>query len=96
MPRKPEQAAAFEELGRAIEKVLRANADDPSIMDRYLPQEYIVVCAHAGLDPESRDPTTMTNIIFKDNDVPPHRAWGLVRWADKWLGRYDEEEGLSE
>lgn len=82
---------AFSELTAAIERVLRVNAPDASILDKYIPTEYIVITSHAGYDAEERSGTTMVNVVFKDNDVPLHRAMGLVEWARTWMKSYQEE-----
>lgn len=85
MARTEQQIKADEGLTAAIEAVLRANADesDPDIMDRYMPGEYIVVVTHMGLiDGED---VSMTNVLFKDNDVPLPRALGLASYAAAWL-----------
>lgn len=85
-----EQEAAFVDLRKAIDRVLRSNSSEPSVMDRYFATEYVVLCSHAGL--EGEDSTTMVNIIFDNNDVPIHRAMGLVEWARGWLSSYNEDD----
>lgn len=86
-----EKTKAFEALTAAIEQVMKANAPDPAFMDSYIPTEYVVITSHAGFDHEEKSGTSMVNVIFKDNDVPVHRAMGLVEWARTWLRSYMED-----
>lgn len=85
MARTEAQIEADDALTAAIEGVLRAYADedDPGIMDRYMPGEYIVVATHMGL--VDGEDVSMTNVLFKDNDVSLPRAIGLARYAAAWL-----------
>lgn len=78
-------------LRSAIEGVLRAN-DKNNVMGEYFPTEFIVVTSHTGYDKAEQEGTTMVNIIFDGNDVPLHRAMGLVEWARNWMRTYDEAE----
>jgi len=85
MPRTEQQVKADDALNAAIEDVLRAYApeDDPNLMSRYMPAEYIVIVNHMGL--VDGEDVCMTNVVFKDNDVPLPRAIGLARYATAWL-----------
>jgi hypothetical protein len=85
MARTDEQVAADEALTAAIEAVMRAYADDPTLMDRYMPAEYIVICTHHGV--KDGEEVTMTNVIFKDNDIPVTRALGLARYGSLYMDR---------
>lgn len=83
MARSEEQIAADKELTAAIERVMRAYADDETLMDRYMLSEYIVVCTHMGI--QDGEEVTMSNVIFKDNDVPITRALGLARFGGLFM-----------
>lgn len=83
MPRSDEQIKADAGLTAAIEDVLRAYANDSTLMDRYMPAEYIVAVTHHGI--QEGEEVSMTNVIFKDNDIPVTRALGLARYASLYM-----------
>ena len=85
MPRTEEQIEADKSLTVAIEGVLRAYADDKGLMDRYMPAEYIVIATHHGIS--NGEEVSMTNVIFKDNDIPITRALGLARYGSLFMDR---------
>lgn len=83
MARTEEQERADVALTEAIEGVLRAYANDSTLMDRYMPAEYIVAVTHHGI--QDGEEVSMTNVIFKDNDIPVTRALGLARYASLYM-----------
>lgn len=83
--RTTQQIEADDALTAAIEDVLRAYAPEPSVMERYMLAEYMVVIAHHGL--RDGEEVTMSNVIFKDSDVPITRALGLARYGSLFMDR---------
>lgn len=83
MARTEAQELADKALTAAIEEVLRAYADDPTLMDRYMPAEYIVIVTHHGI--RDGEEVSMTNVVFKDNDIPVTRALGLARYGALYM-----------
>ena len=86
MPRTEAQELADKTLTEAIEGVLRAYADDATLMDRYMAGEYIVVVTHHGI--RDGEEVTMTNVVFKDTDVPVTRALGLARFGQIFMDKF--------
>lgn len=86
VPRSEEQIAADDALTAAVDGVLHAYSDDTTLMGRYLPSEYLVIATHMGV--RDGEEVTMTNVIFKDNDVPITRALGLARYGQLYLDRF--------
>jgi hypothetical protein len=83
MRRTETQERADKALTDAIECVLRAYSRDDTLMDRYMPAEYIVAVTHHGI--QDGEEVSMTNVIFKDNDILVTRALGLARYASLYL-----------
>ena len=75
--RSPEQVAADEALTAAIQQALLAYADDGYA---WVPTEYVVVLSQTRFD-EDGDGITAVGMIYRDCDVPQHRALGLVEYA---------------
>jgi hypothetical protein len=77
VPRTPEQVAADNALTDAIEQVARAYADDG---EAWVMSEYVVLTAQHRYDDEG-DGLTAVGVLYRDGDVPLHRALGLVDYA---------------
>lgn len=75
--RTPEQKAADEQLTAAIEANLHAyRADRPaSVLSEYV----VLAASHRWND--DGEPVTSVATIYRDGDVPWHRAMGLVELA---------------
>jgi hypothetical protein len=74
--RTPEQVAADEALTAAIEQALAAYGDGvPSVLS-----EYVVVTSQHRFDDEG-DGLTAVGCLYRDGDVPTHRALGLIEYA---------------
>lgn len=83
MSRTPEQIAADDALTAAIEGVLIAYADDGNA---WVISEYIVAAAQHRFD--DGDALTAVGLLYRDGDVPTHRALGLADYAAtqlRWL-----------
>lgn len=79
MARTPEQKAADEALTEAIERVRRVY-DTEAVTAGMTMMEYVVVHAAATWDEEG-DGRTSVGVVYRDGDVPIHRAIGLLRHA---------------
>ena len=77
MTRTPEQVAADEALTAAIEQTARAYGDDGQA---WVTSEYVVAVAQHRFDDDG-DPVTTVGLLYRDGDVPTHRALGLVEFA---------------
>lgn len=77
MPRTPEQQAADDALTAAVEQCIAAyySGDTPWTLT-----EYVVVTSQHRWDDDG-DAVTAVGSIFRDGDVPIHRALGLVEYA---------------
>lgn len=76
MPRTPDQVAADDALAAAIDRVLQAYDDGyPWILT-----EYDVVTAQHRYDDDGEG-LTAVGALFRDSDVPTHRALGLLDYA---------------
>lgn len=76
--RTPEQVAADDGLTEAIRAVMLAYAgDEPTA---YVLTEYVVISAHHRYDDDG-EPITAVSAIYRDGDVPAHRALGLMEFA---------------
>lgn len=91
MPRTPEETAADDALTAAIEQVIAVYY--PS-HDRYVLSEYVVVTCQQRFD-DNGDSITAIGTMFRDGDVPPHRALGLIDYAHTRLKKRitDDDEG---
>ncbi|MDG4832427.1 hypothetical protein O7627_24410 [Solwaraspora sp. WMMD1047] len=74
--RTPEQRAADDALTAAIQQTLDAYAGSGP----WLLTEYVVVTAQQGYD-EDGDGITAVGQLYRDGDVPLHRALGLLDHA---------------
>lgn len=77
MSRTPEQIAADDALTAAIEQVLRSYCDDGVA---WLSSQYVVIVAQHRYDDEG-EALTGVGVLYRDGDVPTHRAMGLVEYA---------------
>ncbi|TBL44255.1 hypothetical protein EYA84_02095 [Verrucosispora sp. SN26_14.1] len=76
MPRTPDQVAADEALTAAIEQALHAYSDgEPWVLT-----EYVVVTSQHRFDDDGEG-LTAVGTLYRDGDVPLHRALGLVDYA---------------
>lgn len=76
MTRTPEQKAADEALTDAVTRCIAAYGDgSPAVVC-----EYVVAVALHGLDGDGEALTTV-GLLYRDSDVPTHRALGLVEYA---------------
>lgn len=73
--RTPEQKAADEQLTAAIEAHQRAYGEPPAVLS-----EYVVLAASHRWDDDG-EPVTAVALIYRDGDLPWHRALGLVELA---------------
>lgn len=80
--RTPEQAAADDALTAAVERVLHAYSNG----DAWVLAEYVVVTSQHRFDDDG-DPCTAVGVLMRDDDVPVHRALGLVEYASTRLRR---------
>lgn len=76
MTRTPEQRDADDALTAAIERVLQAYDDG----DAWMLTEYVVVTAQHRYDDEGES-LTAVGALFRDGDVPTHRALGLLDYG---------------
>lgn len=86
MARTPEQQAADEALTQAIEAVTQAY-DPEGAMAGFILGEYVVVSSRQGWDDDG-DGITSVGTMFRDGDVPTHRALGLLAYARRSLEHY--------
>lgn len=77
MSRTEEQIAADNALSEAIERTLAAYADDG---EAWVATEYVVITSQQRFDEEG-ETLTAVGILYRDGDVPVHRALGLVEYA---------------
>ncbi|HEX6682965.1 MAG TPA: hypothetical protein VF062_09235 [Candidatus Limnocylindrales bacterium] len=77
MSRTPEQKAADEALTAAVEQALTAYGSEEQ---SYVLTEYVVLTAQTRYD-EDGDAVTAVGIVYRDGDVPHHRALGLIDYA---------------
>lgn len=76
MTRTPEQKAADEALTTAVTRCVAAYGDgSPAVVC-----EYVVAVALRSLDDDGEALTTV-GLLYRDSDVPTHRALGLVEYA---------------
>lgn len=80
--RTPEQVAADEALTAAITRVFDAYGDDGHA---YVMSEYLVIASHHRYADDG-EPMSGVSIMFRDGDVPYHRALGLLTYARIQLG----------
>ena len=76
MTRTPDQVAADDALTAAIERVLQVYDDG----DAWVLTEYVVVTAQHRFDDDGEG-LTAVGALFRDSDVPIHRALGLLEYA---------------
>lgn len=92
MPRTTEQVAADDALTASIEAGIAAyyGVEQPFILS-----EYIVVLCQQTFDDEG-DGLTAIGTLYRDGDVPPHRALGLLDYASTRLKRAicDDDEDV--
>lgn len=88
--RTDEQVEADDSLTAAVERVLHAYAPESGLMDRYMPGAYVVVATHMGL--RDGEEVSMTNLIFKDGDIPLPMAMGLIRYGQVQLDKFCAED----
>lgn len=84
MPRTPEQVAADEQLTRAIEAVQSVYG---MTEEAWVMSEYVVVAAGHRYDDEGESVTAIST-LYRDGDVPVHRALGLLTYASTQLRTY--------
>ena len=89
MSHTPEQREADAALTAAIEQTLTAYADDGQA---WILTEYVVLTAQTRYDDEG-DPTTAVGTLFRDGDVPYHRALGLLDYAATRMRAAITEDG---
>lgn len=89
MPRTPEQTAADNALTAAIEQVIAAYYPNT---EAYLLSEYVVVTCQQRYDDDG-DGITAVGTVYRDGDVPPHRALGLLDYARTRLKKTITEDG---
>lgn len=77
MSRTPEQVAADDALTLAIEGALQAYTDDGQA---WVISEYVVITAQHRFDDDG-DGLTAVGVLYRDGDVPTHRALGLLDFA---------------
>jgi hypothetical protein len=77
MPRTPEQVEADDALTAAIEQVIRVYYAGE---DAYVLSEYVVITCQQRYDDDG-DGITAIGTMYRDGDVPPHRALGLLEYA---------------
>jgi len=77
MSRTPEQKAADEALTAAIEAAARLHFEEGQ---GWVMSEYVTVAAHHRFDEEGESYTAVS-LIYRDGDVPYHRALGLLEYA---------------
>jgi hypothetical protein len=84
----PDEKTAYEALTDAIEAVVRAQGNREQA---WVASEYIVVhAAHRfAADGESY---TAVGVIYRDQDVPMHRALGLLEFASTRLRKIIAED----
>lgn len=78
MARTPEQVAADAALTAAIEAVIAAYHDGDGVA--YVLTEYVVVASQITYDGDG-DGLTAVATLYRDSDVPIHRALGLLDYA---------------
>lgn len=88
MARTPEQVAADDALTQAIEQVMHAYYDTDVA---WVLSEYVVVTAQHRFD-DSGDGVTAVGTLYRDGDVPLHRALGLVDYASTRLKKTIAED----
>lgn len=81
MSRTDEQRAADAALTAAVERVLQAYDDDAWVLT-----EYVVITSQHRYDDDG-DACTAVGVLMRDDDVPLHRALGLVEYASVRLRR---------
>ena len=83
--RTPEQVAADDNLTEAIGTVMQAYAGAQPAA--YVLTEYVVISAHHRYDDDG-EPLTAVSVVYRDGDVPTHRALGLIEFARARLCGY--------
>lgn len=88
MPRTPEQVAADDALTAAIEQVINVyyDGEHPWVLT-----EYVVVTAQQRWDDDG-DSITAVGSVFRDGDVPVHRALGLVEYVGARLRKHISDD----
>ena len=81
----PEEKTAYEALSAAIETVARIHRSEA-----WVSSEYIVV--HAAHRFEGDESYTAVGVIYRDEDVPMHRALGLLEFATTRLRKMIAED----
>lgn len=76
MSRTPEQVDADDALSAAIERVLQVYDDG----DAWILTEYVVVTSQHRYDDDGEG-LTAVGALYRDGDVPTHRALGLLDYA---------------
>lgn len=87
MPRTPEQVTADLALTAAIEQALAAYGDEQA----YVLTEYVVVTSQQRFDDDG-DSVTAVGLVYRDGDVPTHRALGLCEYAATRLRHYISQD----
>jgi hypothetical protein len=75
--RTPEQVEADGALTEAVERCLRAYQEDGTA---WALSEYVVISSQHRWDDDG-DGITAVATLYRDSDVPVHRALGLVQYA---------------
>ena len=88
MARTPEQVEADDNLTAAIEQCMRAHADEDH---PFVLTEYVVLTAHQGFDDDG-DGVTAVGVLYRDGDVPTHRALGLMEYVGTRLRKVIAED----
>lgn len=83
----PEEKAAHDVLTDAIEAVVRAQGNRS---EAWVASEYVVV--HAAHRFEGDDTYTAVGVIYRADDVPMHRALGLLEFASTRLRKIIAED----
>ncbi|MEU7843937.1 hypothetical protein AB0B39_23590 [Micromonospora sp. NPDC049114] len=87
MPRTPEQVTADDVLTAAIEQALKAYGDDRA----YVLTEYVVITSQQRFD-EDGGGVTAVGLVYRDGDVPTHRALGLCEYAATRMRHYISQD----
>lgn len=83
----PEEKIAYGALTDAIEAVVRAQGNREVA---WVASEYVIV--HAAHRFEGDDSYTAVGVIYRDEDVPMHRALGLLEFASTRLRKIIAED----
>lgn len=92
MKRTPEQIAADTALTEAIERAIAAYWTEGGA---WVLTEYVVCVSQARWD-DHGDQLTAVGVIYRDGDVPHHRALGLVEYVAARIRKQITDDDPSE